>query len=429
MKKMKNIFSLSRLLLLFSAMLTFTLAACTEDYERDNLYPEVKSEFTYTYDQFTRTLNFTNNSSGEMTYLWDFGDGTTSTEENPQHQYAADGTYTVTLKVKNVAGTETTSTQTIQAIRVFPLLLPIDFESANINYAFADFGGAVGSKVANPDKTGMNTSTNVGKVVKTAGAETWAGNVLSLYAPIEFGNNNGFKVKVWSPKAGAVVKLKLENNDNADLNFEVDARTTVANQWEELSFNFSGRNTGVTYQKVILFFDFGNWGDGASYYFDDVKLAYITDISYQEDFENFTKTWTDFGNATTTVVANPHATGINTSSKVGKFVKNAGAETWAGSFYQEGAALPFTSSSEVKIWVYSPAAGKTVKFKVENATDGGKAFEVDATTTVANQWEELTFNMNGLNTANTYHKIILFFDFGNWGDGSAYYFDNVRIKG
>ncbi|MGW8324071.1 MAG: PKD domain-containing protein [Desulfobacterales bacterium] len=44
------------------------------------------------------TVNFTNESSGTPTsYLWDFGDGLTSTEENPTHQYNAPGTYTVKL--------------------------------------------------------------------------------------------------------------------------------------------------------------------------------------------------------------------------------------------------------------------------------------------------------------------------------------------
>ena len=43
------------------------------------------------------TIQFINNSSGANSYLWDFGDGTTSTEENPQHEYAAFGEYQVTL--------------------------------------------------------------------------------------------------------------------------------------------------------------------------------------------------------------------------------------------------------------------------------------------------------------------------------------------
>ncbi len=38
-------------------------------------------------------------------WLWDFGDGKTSTEQNPTHQYLHSGTYTVTLTVSNAAGT------------------------------------------------------------------------------------------------------------------------------------------------------------------------------------------------------------------------------------------------------------------------------------------------------------------------------------
>lgn len=41
--------------------------------------------------------NFTNSSFNGITYLWDFGDGTTSTEENPTHVYTTAGIYTVTL--------------------------------------------------------------------------------------------------------------------------------------------------------------------------------------------------------------------------------------------------------------------------------------------------------------------------------------------
>ena len=37
----------------------------------------------------------------EYTYLWDFGDGTTSTEQNPRHTYATEGNYTASLTVKD----------------------------------------------------------------------------------------------------------------------------------------------------------------------------------------------------------------------------------------------------------------------------------------------------------------------------------------
>lgn len=42
-------------------------------------------------------VHFTNESSGATSYLWDFGDGNTSTAVNPVHTYNAAGTYTVKL--------------------------------------------------------------------------------------------------------------------------------------------------------------------------------------------------------------------------------------------------------------------------------------------------------------------------------------------
>lgn len=44
-----------------------------------------------------------------VTWQWDFGDGTTSEEENPSHTYTQEGTYTVRLKVSNVFGSDSLS--------------------------------------------------------------------------------------------------------------------------------------------------------------------------------------------------------------------------------------------------------------------------------------------------------------------------------
>jgi PKD repeat protein len=53
---------------------------------------------------------FTNASSGDYTdSLWEFGDGLTSTLENPTHTYTAAGTYTVTLTVNGPGGTDAIS--------------------------------------------------------------------------------------------------------------------------------------------------------------------------------------------------------------------------------------------------------------------------------------------------------------------------------
>ncbi len=49
-----------------------------------------------------------------LTYLWDFGDGITSTQENPSHIYAEKGTYKVTLTVTDARGDTVTDTFDIE---------------------------------------------------------------------------------------------------------------------------------------------------------------------------------------------------------------------------------------------------------------------------------------------------------------------------
>jgi|GEM_PF-275169 len=54
------------------------------------------------------TVEFTDNSTGVPTaWKWSFGDGTTSTEQNPEHQYLQGGSYKVILTVSNVVGSST----------------------------------------------------------------------------------------------------------------------------------------------------------------------------------------------------------------------------------------------------------------------------------------------------------------------------------
>lgn len=56
----------------------------------------VSVDFTY---QVTGPFmySFTNTSTGADSYKWDFGDGTWSNDKNAIHQYASEGTYTITL--------------------------------------------------------------------------------------------------------------------------------------------------------------------------------------------------------------------------------------------------------------------------------------------------------------------------------------------
>ncbi len=68
------------------------------------------------FDLFTSflTAQCTNTSTDATSYLWDFGDGNTSTDPNPTHIYADTGDYVITLTVTGPCGTDV-STQNMNA--------------------------------------------------------------------------------------------------------------------------------------------------------------------------------------------------------------------------------------------------------------------------------------------------------------------------
>ncbi len=59
------------------------------------------------------TVDFTNTSQNATSYMWDFGDGATSSAENPTHTYSADGDYTVTLTAMDNMGQSDMASQNI----------------------------------------------------------------------------------------------------------------------------------------------------------------------------------------------------------------------------------------------------------------------------------------------------------------------------
>ena len=69
-------------------------------------YPPVADFTADVTNTCSGIVNFINNSttSANSTFLWDFGDGTTSNESNPTHFYTQNGTYNVKLKVTSCAG-------------------------------------------------------------------------------------------------------------------------------------------------------------------------------------------------------------------------------------------------------------------------------------------------------------------------------------
>ena len=100
-----------------SVSLTVTNSfGCTNTRKKDNLvmvFPAVTAAFTAdstTLCSLSDPVQFKNLSTGGgvLTYSWNFGDGANSTSQNPSHQYALKGTYTVQLTVTSAQGCSST---------------------------------------------------------------------------------------------------------------------------------------------------------------------------------------------------------------------------------------------------------------------------------------------------------------------------------
>ncbi|MBA3647047.1 MAG: PKD domain-containing protein [Chitinophagales bacterium] len=112
------------------------------------------------------TISFLDQSTGGTgatvtSWLWNFGDGSTSDVSSPSHQYTADGTYQVTLTVQNSLGCFGTYSQTVDIISqpqagfVYNIAYPsVEFTNTSINSTNSvytwDFGDGTTSNLSNP---------------------------------------------------------------------------------------------------------------------------------------------------------------------------------------------------------------------------------------------------------------------------------------
>lgn len=326
------------------------------------------------------------------------------------YDYNGTGTYTITVTALS-GGAATTETTEVVMI-VDPVSLPLDFESTTLNYNLINFESAV-SIIANPDISSGNDSASVVSIEKT-GTQTFGGVVVPLSAPIDFSGPQNLRMKTWSPMpVGTKVTIKLENVDGSIASADYEAFTTVSSEWETLFFDTVGLDTTQPFSRFVVFFDLGAAPTGDVNYFDDIELAEGPPILLPLDFEDPNRIYNiGTNNGGFSIVANPVPDVVNSSSTVLQFDRNAtGPNNFALVAIVVDQPVVFNSNTSFTLKVYSPRAGLPVWLKVERIGNGGLFQEVTSvTTTVANGWEELTFNSFTGNTTNDLRNIVIFFD-------------------
>lgn len=305
--------------------------------------------------------------------------------------------------------------------------LPIDFEGDVTAENFENFDGGAADVVQNPQPDGINSSANVGVIVRDGGA-IWSGSKIALTENLDFSVLTVITMKVYTTApAGTTVKLKLEG----ELPFaEVDAITTTTSEWETLEFIFVG--TGDHLNELVFMFDFGNTGDGSensTFYFDDIEQVAgppaPIPAALPLDFESGTVSsdFLDFSGATVDVIANPQVDAANPSNTVGRMIRDGG-EFWAGSQILLAQDLDLSTQWHIAMKVYVTAPIGT-RIKVELQGPDGST-NLDYLTTTSGEWETATWNFYGQD--GNYNRILFMFDYGNTGDGSpssAFLFDDV----
>ena len=140
--------------------------------------------------------------------------------------------------------------------------------------------------------------------------------------------------------------------------------------------------------------------------------------------ENQLPMFGDFNGSSTQAIANPDASGANTSATVAENTVPANA-AFAGVNFGLDTNIDIATQKGFTMTVWSPVANTPVLLKLENATTGVNA-ERAATTTTTGAWETLSFDFSAEGDL-TFESVTIFMNFNVLDTATqVYYWDNLE---
>jgi PKD repeat protein len=178
------------------------------------------ADFTYVVNG--TTVTFTDQSYDPDGYIvswdWDFGDGSTSTLQNPIHTYASDGTYNVSLTVTDNEGANSTKTVAITVgspTEIYVFDITVTVSKRGVNYwaeAVITIKDTLGNLVSNAT---VDVAWS-GVVSGTDSGVTGSGGTVTFRSPTVKRQPGPFTITVTGVSHPTMNYNPLLNNETSD---------------------------------------------------------------------------------------------------------------------------------------------------------------------------------------------------------------------
>jgi len=188
---------------------------CTDVFTKQLVvYTNPVANFTFIDRCVGQTTQFTNTSTGANDVYWQFGDGFSSNDANPTHDYFAPGIYNVTLNIESVNGCSNSVTKAVNVFALPKAAFSINQNGQCINtnsFVYTDnstiasgtysrawtLGDGTTSSANNPIKSYVNAGNYIVKLVITSisGCKDSVQNVVMVFPKptADFSVNNSFQ--------------------------------------------------------------------------------------------------------------------------------------------------------------------------------------------------------------------------------------------
>jgi len=316
------------------------------------------------------------------------------------------------------------------------------------------------SVVPNPGANSVNSSANVAKYVR---------NVTEQYDVLFFntqGNiedagllkdqTNKIMIDVYTTAPiGTVVSLNLENsatslpaNFPTGRNSNYVAITTKQNQWETLTFYYNSSpdpgTSNLAVNQMVILANSGSFTND-TYYFDNIRIGstklpdtFTPGVVYEDYQTVHNITFRDAIGTYTANTPNPSASGINTSSNVGKYVRKS-TELYDNFSFNTtlnniGDFKAGTRKFAMDVYTSAPV-GSVISWQAESSASVPSNYPVgrhsiyQGVVKQTNTWHTITFTYASAPDASTLdnevNRFVFLFEPGT-NSGNTYYFDNIR---